>query len=121
MAYALSEDVVLPVGTALQEGRLDPFPYREDVSVGLYILELARRGSAACQKLPESEVYQSGRSSRRPGPDFHCAGLAKVRVVPHQRKDAMPLEPLAAILPLFCECSKRGCSFVVQLAESHRS
>ncbi|CAE7258461.1 GALT1 [Symbiodinium natans] len=60
MAYALSEDVVLPLGAALYEGRLDPFPYREDVSVGLYILELARSGH--------------------------------VRVVPHQRKDAMPLD-----------------------------
>ncbi|CAJ1377312.1 unnamed protein product [Effrenium voratum] len=60
MAYALSEDVVIPLGTALSEGRLEPFPYREDVSVGLYILELARRG--------------------------------EVRVVPHQRKDAMPLD-----------------------------
>ncbi|CAE7944641.1 GALT1, partial [Symbiodinium sp. KB8] len=60
MAYALSEDVVLPLGTALYEGHIDPFPYREDVSVGLYILELARSG--------------------------------RVRVVPHQRKDAMPLD-----------------------------
>ncbi|CAE7546671.1 GALT1 [Symbiodinium sp. CCMP2592] len=60
MAYALSEDVVLPLGAALYEGRIDPFPYREDVSVGLYILELARSG--------------------------------RVRVVPHQRKDAMPLD-----------------------------
>ncbi|CAK9028252.1 3-galactosyltransferase 15) (Galactosyltransferase 1) [Durusdinium trenchii] len=60
MAYALSEDVVIPLGTALFDGRLEPFPYREDVSVGLYILELAKRG--------------------------------EVRVVPHQRKDAMPLD-----------------------------
>ena len=37
MAYALSEDVVLPLGAALAEGRLEPFPYREDVSVGLLV------------------------------------------------------------------------------------
>ena len=37
MAYALSEDVVLPLGAALAEGRLEPFPYREDVSVGLLL------------------------------------------------------------------------------------
>ena len=37
MAYALSEDVVIPLGTALAEGRLEPFPYREDVSVGFLV------------------------------------------------------------------------------------
>jgi len=44
MLYALSEDLVGPLGTALAEGRVDPFPYREDVSVGLYLLALARHG-----------------------------------------------------------------------------
>lgn len=57
MAYALSEDVVIPLGTALSEGRLEPFPYREDVSVGLYILELARRGEArSISFVPESKA-----------------------------------------------------------------
>merc|ERR1712107_272870 len=44
MAYALSEDLVAPLGDALFSGRVDPFPYREDVSVGLYLMELARQG-----------------------------------------------------------------------------
>eukprot|EP00747_Dinoflagellata_sp_TGD_P080414 gnl/TRDRNA2_/TRDRNA2_160881_c0_seq1.p2 gnl/TRDRNA2_/TRDRNA2_160881_c0~~gnl/TRDRNA2_/TRDRNA2_160881_c0_seq1.p2 ORF type:complete len:173 (-),score=34.64 gnl/TRDRNA2_/TRDRNA2_160881_c0_seq1:3-485(-) len=44
MAYVLSEDLVSPLGTALRDGVVDPFPYREDVSVGLYLLELARKG-----------------------------------------------------------------------------
>lgn len=55
MAYALSEDVVIPLGTALFDGRLEPFPYREDVSVGLYILELAKRGEAWTMGDPFSE------------------------------------------------------------------
>ena len=75
MSYALSEDLVLPLGRALAEGSLDPFPYREDVSVGLYLLQLAKRGEVGARRL------------RLPG---------QVRVVPHQRKDAMPLaaEPM---------------------------
>merc|ERR1712232_1254668 len=44
MAYALSEDLVAPLGDALFSDRVDPFPYREDVSVGLYLMELARQG-----------------------------------------------------------------------------
>eukprot|EP00927_Polykrikos_kofoidii_P029170 TRINITY_DN25269_c0_g5_i1.p1 TRINITY_DN25269_c0_g5~~TRINITY_DN25269_c0_g5_i1.p1 ORF type:complete len:729 (+),score=93.37 TRINITY_DN25269_c0_g5_i1:213-2399(+) len=44
MAYALSEDLAVPLGEALFNGRLNPFPYREDVSVGLYLLELAKMG-----------------------------------------------------------------------------
>ena len=71
MSYALSEDLVLPLGRALAEGSVEPFPYREDVSVGLYLLQLARRG----------EVGSVGRIRL----------LGQVRVVPHQRKDAMPL------------------------------
>lgn len=45
MAYALSEDLVSPMGAALHEGSVEPFPYREDVSVGLYLLALARKGT----------------------------------------------------------------------------
>ena len=60
MAYALSEDVVLPLGTALYEGHIDPFPYREDVSVGLYILELARSGRAACSKVQPPALNERG-------------------------------------------------------------
>ena len=48
MAYALSEDVVIPLGTALAEGRLEPFPYREDVSVGLLVWVFARWGCCWC-------------------------------------------------------------------------
>lgn len=48
MAYALSEDVVIPLGTALAEGRLEPFPYREDVSVGLLMWVFARWGCCWC-------------------------------------------------------------------------
>lgn len=44
MAYALSEDLVLPLGAALENGTVDPFPYREDVSVGFYLFALAQRG-----------------------------------------------------------------------------
>merc|ERR1712224_503728 len=43
MSYALSEDLVIPLGEALHSGGIDPFPYREDVSVGLYLLALAKQ------------------------------------------------------------------------------
>ena len=33
MAYALSEDLVRPLGKLLANGTILPFPYREDVSV----------------------------------------------------------------------------------------
>ena len=89
MAYALSEDVVLPLGTALYEGRIDPVPYREDVSVGLYILELARSGRAACS---EAENTSSNLERKWLWQAEGCHWPCKVRVVPHQRKDAMPLE-----------------------------
>merc|ERR1712046_212458 len=60
-----------PLGSALNDGRIDPFPYREDVSVGLYLAELAQQG--------------------------------QVRVVPRQRKDAMPLD-----FPQYCAEGGRG-------------
>ena len=44
MSYALSEDLVVPVGNMLESGEIPPFPYREDVGVGMYISEIAKRG-----------------------------------------------------------------------------
>merc|ERR1712039_48701 len=75
MLYVLSEDLVGPLGDALFSGHIDPFPYREDVSVGLYILELARKG----------EVKVSPRQRKDSMPlDFveHCVAASKASASP---------------------------------------
>ncbi|CAD7970820.1 unnamed protein product [Amoebophrya sp. A120] len=55
LGYAMSEDLVLAVGQGLSDGSLSPFPYREDVSVGLYLYSLSKLGRAKVRPMQRKD------------------------------------------------------------------
>ena len=55
LGYAMSEDLVHVVGRGLADKSITPFPYREDVSVGLYLYAAAKMGRARVRPMQRKD------------------------------------------------------------------
>ncbi|CAD7928194.1 unnamed protein product [Amoebophrya sp. A25] len=124
LGYAMSEDLVVAVGQSLADGSITPFPYREDVSVGLYLYSLAKMGRAKVRPMQRkdhmplqidlycSEVYDPRGPKNMDLLEIHRYGYENHdclwNLVLKRREAGFPtFEPKNKFVPLefdFCQC-----------------